>query len=65
MHNKLVKRTVWLEVLKEIGKDWFCRTELTFNEDMLFTAVLFQKIKSAYIMDPDSAPGYVYDCQYT
>ena len=23
MHNKLVKRSVWLKVLREIGRDWF------------------------------------------
>lgn len=65
MHNKLVKRAAWLEVLREIGKDWLSQTELTFNEDVMFTSILFQKIKSAYVMEPGSTPGYVYDCQYT
>lgn len=41
MHNKLAKRSVWLEVLREIGKDWLSQTELTFNEDVMFTSILF------------------------
>lgn len=41
MHNKLTKRSVWLEVLREIGVDWLCQMELTFNEDVMFTSLLF------------------------